>query len=146
VGVGYALSIGGLLAPMYLAKAIANPKGDIGTPARAAMLAGICLGPSLGFGYGRAYRTALVSALLKTAIVAGALYADEATLPADGSGHAYLTALAAGGVFVWSVVDVIRLGGVIREQNQLHAPPPRALVPYVTLAGRAPQVGVLGRF
>ena len=71
VGVGYALSIGGLLAPMYLAKAISNSEGDIGLPARAAMLAGICWGPSLGFGYGRAYQTALVSGLIKTAIVAG---------------------------------------------------------------------------
>ena len=78
VGVGYALSIGGLLAPMYLAKAISNSEGDIGTPARAAMLAGIC--------------------------------------------------------------------GVIREQNLLRASPTRAFVPYLTLAGRAPQVGLLGRF
>jgi hypothetical protein len=145
VGIAYALAIGGVLAPMYVAKAIARPSGDIGLPAVTSMLAGISWGPSLGFAYGRAYRTALISGLLKSALVGTAFYIDHATLPPD-KGHAYLSVLAASGVFLWSIGDIIRMGSVVREQNWQRQLPPPVVMPTVALVGDRPGLGVLGRF
>ena len=146
VGVAYALAIGGVLGPMYVAKALSKPGNSSDMPAQVAMLSGITWGPSLGFAWGRAYRTALVSGLLKSALVGTAFYIDHASLPPD-EGHAYLSVLAASGVFIWSIVDIVRLGSVVREQNrQRQLAATVTVLPTLTLADGRPALALLGRF
>jgi hypothetical protein len=150
-GVAYALAIGGTLAPMYAAKAVDGSGSGSSRAVPALIGAGICWGPSLGFGYARAWRTALVSGLAKSALLGGAMLLDERTLPddPDDGGHAYATTLAGAAVFIWSVVDIVRLDGVVDRENaeaDRQAHPGLALAPYVWLGGKLSAAGVSGRF
>jgi hypothetical protein len=136
VGVAYALALGGTLAPLYAAKAIDEGDHEAGLPAgaRAAVFAGICAGPSLGYAYGGSWRYALGAAAIKSAIVGGALWADART-DDGGCGHAWLSTFAAVTVAAWSTIDLVRLGRVVDENNRAAAARPLALAPLVT-AGR----------
>jgi hypothetical protein len=51
----------------------------------------------------------------------GALALDHATLPEDGGGHGYLSAVIVSGVAIWSIVDLVRLPSAVREQNRRRA-------------------------
>jgi hypothetical protein len=149
-GVAYALAIGGTLAPMYAAKAVDGSTSGSSHAVPALIGAGICWGPSLGFGYGRAWKTALVSGLAKSALLGGAILLDDRTLPEDPDrGHAYATTFAAAGVFVWSVVDIVRLGGVVDRENaraEAAAHHGLALAPYLFVGGKLSTAGLTGRF
>jgi hypothetical protein len=143
VPVAYVLGIGATLGPMYAAKAmVESAHGDVSPAAMGVMVSGLCLGPSVAYAYGRSWRYALVSGLLKSAALAGAVAIDAKTLRQD-QGHAWLSTFVAGGVAVWSVVDLIRLGSVVEENNR-RLSPPLALAPLVTPTGGG--LVVAGRF
>jgi hypothetical protein len=76
--VAYALAIVGTLAPLYAGNELQRDRHA----EAAAMAAGLCWGPSLGFGYGGAWKTALLSGALKSALLGAAAYADHRSLPA----------------------------------------------------------------
>ena len=117
--VAVVLGTAAILAPMYGAKAIEHySKGPGNHPVSSGLIiGGIAVGPSLGYLYGRSYGYAAGAAAIKVALVAGALAVDNATLPPD-KGHAYLSVFAVSAVAVWSIVDLVRLPGVVRGQNQ----------------------------
>ena len=144
----YGLAIGGTLGPMYIAKAM-NERSSRQAMV-AVMGAGLCWGPSLGFGYARAWKTAALSGLAKSALLGGALLLDQRTLPEnpEDGGHAWASTIAAASVAVWSIVDIVRLGGVVEAENVRAESRARdvALAPYVWVGGKASAAGVTGRF
>lgn len=138
VNVAYALAFAGTLAPIYASKAIADrddgPGSGLPWGARVAALAGLCAGPSLGYAYGGSWGYALVSASAKAAILGAAIWADSR---ADGAEerHAWLSTFAAIGVVGWTVVDFIRLGPFVRENNRAQTARQLAIAPLVSARG-----------
>lgn len=142
--IAYTLAVGGTLAPIYLAGAL---NGKTGQRTQVALIGGgICWGPSLGFAYARAWPTAILSGLGKSALLSAALWLDERSAPGEPEAdHAGATLLATVAVAAWTALDLFRLAVVVESENA-KARRGLALGPYLSVGGKASAVGLTGRF
>jgi hypothetical protein len=140
----FLLAAGGAMAPMVASGLLYETRGHSDATVALAV-AGICWGPSLGYGYVGSWGYALLSGLGKSALVGGAMWEERDAGPES---HRYLSTYAAAGAALWSVADTFGLIFVVKRRNaETEGRPPRlVLAPYVVAGGGLSSAGVSGRF
>lgn len=118
------LSLAGTLVPLVGGIQLGKAGGTGAEIAGGAAIAGVLVGPSLGYFYGGCSRRGITGIAVRAGLsVVGLAAASQAEWPSlldsddKGNAAAGIVVLAVTGVFVDMVIDLVRVSGTVRREN-----------------------------